>query len=195
MAKPITLSHQVRSGGWESMISANGGLPAHRYTPQVTPRWPRGSEPASEDTTVGTRARTQKGRTTTEEPALPHPRRTPHNPWRCTPPTHAAGPQMGRRTDHTSSRPPATRHHTGEGGRTYTGRKSCTHRGSRREHHRAAHHHALTARRQPRPPQGPTRRHRKRTKARPQHPGLEAGTPRGHGTKAEAPREGNPADT
>ena len=32
------------------MISANGGLPAHRYTPQVTPRWPRGSEPAS---TVG----------------------------------------------------------------------------------------------------------------------------------------------
>ena len=32
------------------MISANGGLPAHRYTPQVTPRWPRGSEPASSDT-------------------------------------------------------------------------------------------------------------------------------------------------
>ena len=31
------------------MISANGGLPAHRYTPQVTPRWPRGSEPASGD--------------------------------------------------------------------------------------------------------------------------------------------------
>ena len=30
------------------MISANGGLPAHRYTPQVTPRWPRGSEPASD---------------------------------------------------------------------------------------------------------------------------------------------------
>ena len=48
MAKPITLSHQVTSGGWESMISANGGLPAHRYTPQVTQRWPRGSEPASE---------------------------------------------------------------------------------------------------------------------------------------------------
>ena len=31
------------------MISANGGLPAHRYTPQVTPRWPRGSELASVD--------------------------------------------------------------------------------------------------------------------------------------------------
>ena len=30
------------------MISANGGLPAHRYTPQVTQRWPRGSEPASQ---------------------------------------------------------------------------------------------------------------------------------------------------
>ena len=47
MAKPITLSHRVRPGGWESMISANGGLPAPRYTPQVTQRWPRGSEPAS----------------------------------------------------------------------------------------------------------------------------------------------------
>ena len=29
------------------MISANGGLRAHRDTPQVTQRWPRGSEPAS----------------------------------------------------------------------------------------------------------------------------------------------------
>ena len=29
------------------MISANGGLPANRYTPQVTQRWPRGSKPAS----------------------------------------------------------------------------------------------------------------------------------------------------
>ena len=29
------------------MTSANGGLPAHRYTPQVTQRWPRGSELAS----------------------------------------------------------------------------------------------------------------------------------------------------
>ena len=29
------------------MISANGGLPAHRYTPQVTQRWPRESELAS----------------------------------------------------------------------------------------------------------------------------------------------------
>ena len=29
------------------MISAHGGWPAHRYTPQVTQRWPRGSELAS----------------------------------------------------------------------------------------------------------------------------------------------------
>ena len=29
------------------MISANGGLPAHRYTPQVTQGWPQGSEQAS----------------------------------------------------------------------------------------------------------------------------------------------------
>ena len=35
------------------MISANGGLPAHRYTPQVTPRWPRGSEPASAGVPLG----------------------------------------------------------------------------------------------------------------------------------------------
>ena len=34
------------------MISSNGGLPAHRYTPQVTQRWPRGSEPASMENTV-----------------------------------------------------------------------------------------------------------------------------------------------
>ena len=41
------------------MISANGGLPAHRYTPQVTPRWPRGSEPASAHTSQ--EATTRKG--------------------------------------------------------------------------------------------------------------------------------------
>ena len=43
------------------MISANGGLRAHRYTPQVTPRWPRGSEPASLNysATRQARARTQ----------------------------------------------------------------------------------------------------------------------------------------
>ena len=29
------------------MISANGGLPAHRYTPEVSQGRPRGSEPAS----------------------------------------------------------------------------------------------------------------------------------------------------
>ena len=34
------------------MISANGGLPAHGYTPQLTPRRPRGSEPASAITTT-----------------------------------------------------------------------------------------------------------------------------------------------
>ena len=29
------------------MISAHGGLPAHRYTAQVTQKWPRGSKMAS----------------------------------------------------------------------------------------------------------------------------------------------------
>ena len=33
------------------MISANGGLPAQEYTPEVTPRWPRGSEPADRGST------------------------------------------------------------------------------------------------------------------------------------------------
>ena len=113
----------------------------------------------------------------------------------ATPQTHAAEPRIGRRTDHTGSGPPATGIHTGEGGHTQTGRRGYTHRGSRREHRRAAHHHALTARRRPRPQQGPPHRQQKRRGARPQHPGLEARTPRGHGTKTQAPREGNPADT
>ena len=38
----------------------------------------------------------------------------------------------------------------------------------------------------------PPHRHRKRTRARPQHPGLGAGTPRGYGTKAQAPKRGQP---
>ena len=110
------------------------------------------------------------------------------------PPTRTAEASIGRRTDHTSAHPTATRNHTGDGGHTYTGRTGNTHRGSCRERRRAAHHHALTGRRRPRPPQGPPHRHRKRTKAQPQRPGLGTGTPRGHGTKAQAPREGNPTD-
>ena len=108
------------------------------------------------------------------------------------PPTRTAQASIGRRTDHTSAHPPATGNHTGKGGHTYTGRTGHTHRGSRRERRRTAHHHALTARRRPRPPQGPPDRHRKRTKARPQRPGLGTGTSRGHGTKAQAPREAYP---
>ena len=99
-----------------------------------------------------------------------------------------------RHADHTSARPPATGNHTENEGHTYTGRAGHTHRGSRRERRRTAHHHALTARRRPRPPQGPPHRHRKRTKARPRHPRLGTETPRGHRTKAQAPREGNPLD-
>ena len=109
-------------------------------------------------------------------------------------PTRTAEASIGGRTDHTSAHPPATENHTGDGGHTYTGRTGHTHRGSRRERRRAAHHHALNARRRPRLPQGPPHRHRKRTKAQPQRPGLGTGTPRGHRTKAQAPREGNPTD-
>ena len=110
------------------------------------------------------------------------------------PRTRTAAASIGRRNDHTCAHPPATGNHTGDGGHTYTGRTGHTHRGSRRERRRKAHHHALIARRRPRAPQGPPYRHRKRTKARPQRPGLGTGTPRGHGTKAQAPREGNPTD-
>ena len=110
------------------------------------------------------------------------------------PPTRIAEASIGRPTDHTSAHPPATGSHTGDRGHTYTGRTGDTRRGSRRERRRTAHHHALTARRRPQPPQGPPHRHRKRTKARRQQPGLGTETPRGHGTKAQAPREGNPTD-
>ena len=110
------------------------------------------------------------------------------------PQTCTAEASIRRRTDHTSAHPPATGNQMGDGGHTYTRRTGYTHRGSRRERRRAAHHHALTAGRRPRPPQGPPHRHRKRTKAQPQQPGLGTGTPRGHGTKAQAPREGNPTD-
>ena len=137
---------------------------------------------------------TQEGHTMMGGPAPPQPHRTPHDSPGAPPPTRTAKASIGRRTDHTSAHPPATGNHRGEGGHTYTGRRGHTHRGSRRERRRAAHHHDLTARRRPWPPQGPPHRHRKRTKARPQRPGLGAGTPRGHGTKAQAPREGNPTD-
>ena len=107
-------------------------------------------------------------------------------------PARTAEASIGRRTDHTTAHPPASRNHTGVEGHTYTGRTGYTHRGSRKEGCRAAYHHDLTARRQPRPPQGPPHRHWKRTKGRPQQPGLGTGTPRGQGTKAQAHREGNP---
>ena len=109
-------------------------------------------------------------------------------------PTRTAKASIGCRTDHTSAHQPASGNQTGNGGHTYTGRTGHTHRGSCRDRRRTVHHHALTARRRHRPPQGPPDRHRKRTKARPQRPGLGTGTPRGHGTKAQAPREGNPTD-
>ena len=130
----------------------------------------------------------------------PHPRRAHHDrgtsaaPPPPNTPTHTTEANIGRHADHTSARPPATGNHTENGGHTYTGRTGHTHRGSRRERRRTTHHHARTARRRPRPPQGPPHRHRKRTKARLRHPGLGTEAPRGHGTKAQAPREGNPTD-
>ena len=153
----------------------------------------RGAEKG--DITAGTRTHTQEGHSTTEGPASPHPKRTPHDPRGRRPPTHAAEARIGRHTDHTGTRPPATGNHTADGGHTCTGGTGYTHRGSHRKHRRTAHQQALTARRRPRPPQGPPHKHRKGKKARPQHPGLGTGTPRGHGTTAQAPREGSPTDT
>ena len=106
----------------------------------------------------------------------PHPGRAYHNGGTSTappppnaprlpgahPPTRIAEASIRRRTDHTSAHPPATGNHMGNAGHTYTGRTGHTHRGSRRESRRTANHHALTARRRPRPPQGPPDRHRKR---------------------------------
>ena len=110
------------------------------------------------------------------------------------PPTRPPEASIGCRMDHTSAHPPATGNHTGNGWDTYMGRTGHSHRASRRERRRTAHHHALTASQRPWPPQGPPHRHRKRTKAQPQQPGLGTETPRGHGTNAQAPREGNPTD-
>ena len=108
----------------------------------------------------------------------PHPGRAHHDgetsaaPAPPNTPTHTTEANIGRHADHTSARPPATGNHTENGGHTYTGRTGHSHRGSRMERRRTAHHHALTARRRPRPPQRPPHRHRKRTKARPRHPRL-----------------------
>ena len=123
----------------------------------------------------------------------PTPTERPPTPGGAPPNTHCRA-SIGCRTDYTSAHPPATGNHTQNGGHTYTGRTGQTHRGSRGERRRTAHQTALTARRRPRVPQGPPHKHRKRTKAQPQRPGLGTETPRGHGTKAQAPREGNPTD-
>ena len=119
------------------------------------------------------------------------PTKRPPTPGGAPPNTHRRSKDRTPYGSHQRT-PTSHRRPQGNGGHTYTGRTCHTHRGSRRERRRTAHHHALTARRQPRPPQGPPHRHRKRTKARPQRPGLGTETPRGHGTKAQAPREGNP---
>ena len=55
-----------------------------------------------------------------QRPATPSGRHT--TPWGRTPPTHAAEARIGRHTDHTGTRLPATGNHTGDGGHTYTGR-------------------------------------------------------------------------
>ena len=60
----------------------------------------------------------------TEGPAPLHPKRTLHDPRGRTPPTHAAEARIGRRTDHTGTRPPATGDHTGDGGSPTRGERA-----------------------------------------------------------------------
>ena len=80
----------------------------------------RGAE--KEDITAGTRTHTQEGHTTTEGPAPPQPSGRRTTPGGARPPTHAAEVRIGRHTDHTGTRPPATGNHTGDVGHTCTER-------------------------------------------------------------------------
>ena len=88
------------------MISANGGLPVHRYTPQVTQGWPWGSEPASTRT-----AEASIGRRTDHTSAHPPDPKTtrgmegtPTRGEQATPTEGAAGNAAARRT--TTPSPP-----------------------------------------------------------------------------------------
>ena len=76
--------------------SANGCLPAHRYTPQVTGRWPRGSEPAS---APDLRRPSQWWKA--PPPGTPY--RHPHSEQPRLARAHAVGPVLGphARTDRT----------------------------------------------------------------------------------------------
>ena len=104
------------------MISANGGLPAHRYTPQVTPGWPRGSEPASPATPP-------RGRPPTS-PAARSPNRACRPRGQCWAPTpthprpqHVGGGQVGGNRDRTA--PPQSRQtEQGTRGRTRGGART-----------------------------------------------------------------------
>ena len=206
---------------WEALLrDAVGGLRPPPTHPKTLYRWlqttrsdawaicapqapppPQYNHTGKEKGTGNRRAREQKGRTHRKgmpqrsDQHRPTPSRHRTNPGGARPPTHATKARTGRRTDRTGSRPPAGGNRAGEGGHTHTGRRGYTHRASRIEHRCAGQHRALTARRRPRPHQGPPQRHQKREGTRPQHLGLGARTPRGHGTKAQPPREGNPADT
>ena len=88
------------------MISANGGLPAHRYTPQATPRWPRGSEPASR---YGEPDASVTGFTHANHHSARSPRPTPEGPARDNP---IAGPRTG-----TTRSEPSAAASAGAGGR------------------------------------------------------------------------------
>ena len=157
--------------------------------PEETPHG--GSKPPKNQEGAGAGTKARKGRAPRQTPR-PTPRKgiPRRGDQRCPNPTErrttpgGAPPNTHRRSKHQKPygshqrTPTSHRKPHGNGGHTYTGRTGHNHRGSRRKRRRTAHHHALTTRRRPRPPQGPPHRHRKRTKARPQRPGLGTGAPR-----------------
>ena len=131
--------------------------------PEETPHGGRKPPENQEGAGAGTKARRKRAPRQTHDPhpggayhvggtsAAPPPPNAARLPG-ANPLTRTAEASIGRRTEHTSAHPPATRNHTGNGGHTYTGRTGQNHRGSRREHRRTAHHHALNARQRPWPP-------------------------------------------
>ena len=148
------------------------------------------------DITSGTRTHTKEGHTTTERPVPPTPS------GRHTTPGDARPQHMPPKRESDAIRiTPAHAHQPPETSQGREGTPAQEERATPTEE--ATENTAAQPTTTPSPPGNDpghhkdhvTRRHRKRTNARPQRPGLGTGTPRGHGSTAQAPREGNPTDT
>ena len=104
---PIPLHSQGQDAGRDTSLG--------QETTQEPGRGGSGDQGTEEKgTTANATTHTQEGHTTTGGPAPPHPQRTPHDSRGRTPQTHYAEASIGRRTDHASAHPPATRKPHGE---------------------------------------------------------------------------------